>query len=179
MKRLASSLAKKTSRVTFPPPCVFSRIAPAVTATESTLPGPNCEGSENNRAAVRSVWGTPPRMPKENASSPCDRRKLSTSTVTTMRDAPHAATATANHTMPRAVAFVIGPPQPRCPSGPPAWWIQRVPYATRLAHECNRRTFERGLGALTAWAVAYAGYGETAGDVERAAVRPLLPDYRP
>src|SRR5207245_2708554 len=31
MKRLASSFAKKTSRVTVPPPWVLSRIAPAVT----------------------------------------------------------------------------------------------------------------------------------------------------
>src|SRR2546430_2607184 len=135
VKRLASSLAKKTSRATVPPPCVLSRIAPAVTATESTLPGPKRDGIENGRDTVRSVWGTPPRTPKENASRLSARRKLSTSTVRTMRDGPHAPSPTANHKLPSAAALFITPPQP--------WWLQPVLYATRQAHESNRRRGRR------------------------------------
>src|SRR5881392_631476 len=120
VKRLAWSLAKKTSSATVPPPCVLSRIAPVVTATESTLPGPKRDGIENGRDTVRSVWGTPPRTPKENASRLSARRKLSTSTVRTMRDGPHAASATPNHNVPSAAAFFIMPPQP--------WWLQPVLY---------------------------------------------------
>src|SRR2546430_10354814 len=52
-------------------------------------------------------------MPKENASSPCDRRKLSTSTVRTMFAAPQAASATTKQQVPTAAALFIGPPQQR------------------------------------------------------------------
>src|SRR5256885_10026804 len=119
----------------FPYTTLFRSIAPAVTATESTLPGPKRDGIENGRDTVRSVWGTPPRTPKENASRLSARRKLSTSTVRTMRDGPHAASATPNHNVPSAAAFFIMPPQP--------WWLQLVLYATRQAHESNRRTGRR------------------------------------
>src|SRR5689334_11848087 len=111
MKRLASSLAKKTSSVMVPPPCMLWRIAPAVTATESTLPGPKRDGSVNGRDTVRSVCPTPPGTLNENASRLSGRRKLSTSTLRTTRDAAHAASATPTHTVPSATALRIVPPQ--------------------------------------------------------------------
>src|SRR5437764_10276222 len=132
VKRLASSLAKKTSRATVPPPCVLSRIAPAVTATESTLPGPKRAGSENGRDTVKSVCGTPPRTPKENASRLSARRKLNTSTLRTTWDGAHAANAIPNHNAHSAAARFITPPQPRCSFVSLVRWIHLVSYGTQL-----------------------------------------------
>src|SRR5437762_4058118 len=170
VKRLAWSLAKKTSSATVPPPCVLSRSAPAVTATESTLHGPKRDGSVNGRDTVRSVCPTPPGRSKENASRLSGRRKPSTSTVRTMWDAAHAASATANHKLPSAAARFIRPPRPCWLSGQAAWWNSNLPIwytvgplkqsvdVARLRERClvsiatSRRDLLREVDPGDAWA---------------------------
>ena len=77
-----------------------------VTSSESILDEPYPDGIENCRATVRSVWDTPPGMLKGNASSPAALRKLSTSTVMTVRPSAQAASVAASHT-PRSTAALF------------------------------------------------------------------------
>src|SRR5207302_207715 len=85
-------------------------------SSDQVRPGVGRDAGANGRDTVRSVCPTPPGTSTENASRLSGRRKLSTSTVRTMRDAAHAASATANHNVPSAATRFIMPPQPQCPS---------------------------------------------------------------